>query len=173
MTSPPADSRLELSGPALLTPWSSREAHHTLVPLPRGEFWRDQDGIARFTPLGGQKYRLTVEARDIRPPAFAGLWPGRVVTATCALRLAVILTDGETVWEAERPFACADLLCEDRTGAPHPIQAIDGQRITLAPHDGPVSLFVRPVLTLMVRDWSLGLEEWAGRTPWWLMLDEV
>ncbi|MCF8481985.1 MAG: hypothetical protein K9H25_16290 [Rhodospirillum sp.] len=167
------DTLLTLEGAAILGKWSARGASHTLTPLRRGEFWRDQGGTARFAPLPGTKYALTVSASDVRPPAFAGLWPGQTVTATCASRLGAVLAPGVTGWTAERDFAPDWVRCHDETGADHPVTDISGRTITTAAHDGPVTVVVRPVLTLMVRDWSLGLLEWDGRHPWRLVLEEV
>jgi hypothetical protein len=167
------DSLLSLEGPTLLAKWSARGVTHALTPLPRGEFWRDQEGTAHFAPLPGSKYALTLSASDTRPPAFAGLWPGMVLTATCASRLGVVLEAGTNAWTCERPFATDWVRCHDDTGADHPVVEVADRTVTLAAHVGPVTVYVRPVLTMMVRDWSLGLLEWDGLHPWRLVLEEV
>ncbi|ABC23379.1 hypothetical protein [Rhodospirillum rubrum] len=170
---PPPDSGLEIDGPALLQKWSARGTHHVLTPLPRGEFWRDQEGTARFAALPGTKYALALSASDVRPPAFASLWPGIELRVTCAARLGAVLAPGIDAWTAERPFVAGDVAAFDGEGADYRVVESDGMSLRLAPHAGAVCVMVRPILTMMVRDWSLGLLEWEGRHPWRLLLEEV
>ncbi len=168
------DTLLELDGPGMLGKWTARRARHVLTTLPRGTFWRDQDGIAHFAALPGEKYALTVSAGDIRPPAFAGLWPGQALTVACAPRLPLTLPAGTDSGTFARDVAPDSPSCFAHDGRDHPVLSVSGRTVTVAAHpDGPVQVQARMVLMMMVRAWSLGLEEWDGRYPWSLSLEEV
>ncbi|WP_041794481.1 hypothetical protein [Pararhodospirillum photometricum] len=168
-----ADTLLVLDGPALLARWSARGTRHVLTPVPRGEFWRDQSGTAHFAALPGARYVLTLSASDVRPPAFAGLWPGVTLSVEAANRLGVLLAPGTNAWTAERDIVAGSVQAHDSDGAAHPVTEVAGRAVSIAPHDRPVCVSLRPRLLMMVRDWSAGLEEWDGLHPWRLVLEEV
>ncbi|GEO80438.1 hypothetical protein [Pararhodospirillum oryzae] len=167
------ETDLTLDGPSLLGRWSARGARHLLTPLPRGEFWRDQNGTAHFAPLPGARYMLSLSASDVRPPAFATLWPGAPVTVGAAIRLGIILGPGTDTWDAERPLLADSVRAFRADGAAHPVLDIQDRHVTVGAHDTPVCVSARPVLAMMVREWSLGLEEWDGLHPWRLVLEEI
>ncbi len=170
----PAETALEIAGPALLTRWSARGLDHTLEPVQRGEFWRDANGGLHFAALPGTRYRLRVAGKDVKPPAFDGLWPGRAVTVTCAQRLAVVLAAGTDSVTLERDPAAGSVQAETFDGRGLGVAAVNGRDVTVESHPGgPVSVFYRPVLAMLVTNWSAGLEEWDGLKPWSLDLEEV
>ena len=168
------DTALTLSGPALLTAWSARGLSHSLRPVKRTQTWRDLEGTLHAASLPGSKYALSVEGSDVRPPAFAALWPGATLTVEPAQALAVTLEPGVDTVTLERDPAVGSVTAETVAGAPHGVTGVSGRTVTVEPHpEGRVTVRYRPVLSMMVTDWSTSLAEWDGKAPWSLSLEEV
>jgi hypothetical protein len=131
-------------------PFSARQAHQTLDPIDAVKgarvLRRTVNGTLKdLTPPQMRKYRSEISCQDQAPPAIDGIWPGMVVQVGCNYELSYLTAGGTP----QRP-------------------AVPGsQRI-----EGDFTIY-RPLLTMMIVDFSGDKDEWGAMTSWKLVLEEV
>lgn len=136
---------LELAGIGI-PPYSARGLTQTLEPIDAaGNVVRAIDGSLldlSYAPF--QKYKSSISCTDQTPPACDGLWPGKVVTVSCAAELSY--PDG---------------------GAGPLRPAVPGSERLEAGFQ-----FYRPVLTMRVMSFSVSTDEWGAAISWTMELEE-
>ena len=93
-----------------------------------------------------RKYASEITCTDLNAPPFDGLFPGDTVDVECAVTLCYR---------------------NGNAGSPNKEQ-VSGSSYTRGNFT-----FYRPVLTMMVMEWSTGFEEWKSDYQWKLNLEEV
>jgi hypothetical protein len=129
-----------------IAPYSARGITETLAPDSASQKMRRTVNGTLVDLSGTQfrKYLVSVQCRDLQPPALSGVWPGQIVTVNCITEL-----------------------CHE-TGGAFERTAVGGSTRTA---DG--FTYYRPVLTMMVVSFSMDTDEWGGRIGWTLELAEV
>lgn len=136
-----------------LNPYSVRQAHQTLEPIDAVKGANGSGGVFRRTVNGTlidlsahqmRKYKSEITCTDQGAPALDGRWTGLTVLVSCNRELSY-----PTGGTADRP-----------------------------PVDGSVRVegdftYYRPLLTMMVTDFTVDFDEWGAETGWKLSLEEV
>jgi len=157
------DENTELSIEGLdLPPYAQRGLVQSLTMI-------DQAKSARRTLNGSllnvadsqfRKYISSISNGSVeatQPPAFDLMYPGQILTVNCIVELCQRLTSTEMDTESE-------LSTEAWLGR----EAVEG---SIRYEDGYV--FFRPVLEMMLKDFSFELDEWKSIISWNLELEEV
>lgn len=128
-------------------PYSVRGISQSLEPISEaGNFQRTVNGaLINLAPSQFKKYKSSISAKDIDPPAFGGLYPGQILTVDCVTELSFPTATGA----ADRTVVAGSL----RT-------------------DSGFS-FYRPQLSMMVVSFSETKDEWGAVVDWKLDLEEV
>lgn len=103
-------------------------------------------GLINLTPPEFRKFRLTLGCEDVDPPAFAGLWPGEVVSV---------------IPPEEVGYLTA-------TGSPPP-----GRSIVSSRESGDHTFVLLDLLMMVMGPWQQVRNEAAGKTRWQIVLEEV
>lgn len=141
------DTVLELIGIGIAD-YSMRGATQTLEPIDAaaGGIYRDVNGNLHNVSSGSfNKYKSTIQCKDMRPGIFDGVWPGKLVTVKCIAELSYVTSGGSP----------------DRT-------VVAGSSRT----EGPLTYY-RPQLSMMVVARPIHVDEWNGDVTWRLDLEEV
>lgn len=135
---------LELVGIGI-PPYSARGLTQTLEPIDgAGNVVRAIDGSLldlSYPPF--QKYKSSISCGDQTPPAVDGIWPGKVVTVSCAAELSY--PDG---------------------GAPLRPVVPGSARLEAG------FWFYRPVLSMRVMSFNVSTDEWGAAVSWSMELEE-
>lgn len=149
---------------------SSRGITQTLELVDNGEIRRTINGAAvDLTRSSVRKYRSDIRCTAAATPALAGIHRGSTITVSCISRLRVSAS-GTSVTLPRTPV----------TGSVRGYHA-DGTRATLSSLVGNVATFAspivyaefRPVLTMLVTDISLDMDEYAATEGWSISLEEA
>lgn len=146
------DTELTLSGMGL-PQYSARGLTQTLAPIAAAKQLRRtiNGSLIDVSMSQFRKYSTTISAADVAPPELDYIWPGSIVTVGCVLEL---VTLGEyTAEDSEYVLS--------RPCVPGSIR-----------HAGGYTFF-RPLLIMLVTDYSLSADEWAAGVTWSLSLEEV
>lgn len=97
---------------------------------------------------GFKKLKTTITCNDVEAPAFDGVWPGDTITVHCS---------------AEQSYLTS------LAGANHPAHAVvaDSSRV-----EGDYTYY-RPVLDMMVVNFTASHDEWGGMVSWSLQAEEI
>lgn len=170
------DTQLVLTGMGMPR-WAARGLRISIIADLEPELWRDVNGTLRSTSSPANKYAVTISGSDQQPPAFAGLWAGQTVTMELPAPHAHLLAAGQNVATFERPFVAGTATAQlATTGAAHTVSAqdVEAKTVTVAAHASvDVFVFVRLSLSMMLSNWSDGIEEWQAGRPWSLSFREV
>lgn len=172
------DTILTLSG-AGLPPWSARGLRQSLQPLDGGGLRRTVNGT--LVDLGlpqHRKYRSSISAADVAPPAFGGLWRGMALTVGCAAelghRLVLVAGAGGTTIERDAVAGAGRAVAASGRLA---AATIVGRTASVDFGDpglgGDAWLYYRPVLSMLVTGWTGDFDEWQAGRDWSLELEEV
>lgn len=93
-----------------------------------------------------RKYSSEITCQDINAPAFDGLFPGTIVIVECAATFCYL---------------------NGNPGSPNR-QEVSGSSYTRGPYT-----FYRPIMEMMVMDFTKNFEEWKADYQWKLSLEEV
>lgn len=126
--------------------YSARGITQTLKPIDAAkQFDRTINfEMVDLSEAGSHLYASTISGKDVSPPSFDAVWPGRIVTVDCVCELSYAI-DG---------MPSRDVV---------PDSEIDEIYFTR----------YFPRLRMMVVDLSVGAEEWTAGKPWQLDLEEV
>lgn len=128
-------------------PYSARGLTQTVEPIEAAKNnWRTVNG--EYIDVSGpqfRKYKSTVSCNDQVPPAFASLWPGRLLTVDCAFHLSY-KTDGGS---PERPVVSGSSRVE-----------------------GDFTIY-RPQLQMRCVSFSQSEDEYGAAIGWSIELEEV
>ncbi len=127
--------------------YSARGLKQTLTPISAAGFLqRDINGsLCNLSDSNFTKYSSVITGEDQAPPAFDDVWPGKLVTVSCICELAY------------PGYASAT-----RTAVPASIVTDAGGFVRY-----------RPVLNMMVTDFSIDHDEWNRLINWTLSLEEI
>jgi hypothetical protein len=130
-----------------IPPHSTDEIEVEFGPIPQATYQRrDLNGRKHNLAASSLKlYRLGLSGRSVAPPAFAGLWPGDILTVHVPREL-----------------------CRETTSDGFDRAAVPGSEYS---EDG--FSFYRPLLTMMVEEWSESLVERTVEEGWELVLEEL
>lgn len=133
--------------PLTVPPYSARGIVQTLDPIPLAyNGARTVDGtLINFSLPTMRKLRSVITCRDMDGPKLNGVWQGQVVTVGCVVERR-FLTATET---ADRPVVAGSTRTEG------------------------VYTYFRPLLTMMITNYTEQFEEWAAATNWQMELEEV
>jgi len=140
------DTLLRLTGLGI-PPYSARGIVETLTPIDQQGFFARSITSGTLLNLGLsdlQKYRIRLEAEDIRPPAFEAMWRGTELEVELTTVLAV---EGSAA--PSKPYVEGS------------VEEADG------------FTRYRPKLDVMVVDFSLQNDEWEALRRWSLTLEEI
>jgi len=139
-------SLLVISG-AELTPYAQRGVTQTLAHIEQASQLKRNinGGLEDISFAGFRKYKSTITGRDMRAPAWDGVWPGKTVTVDCVSELSY-KTEGGT---------------PARTIVP-------GSSYT----EGDYT-FYRPRLTMLIVDFQTSDDEYAEESSFTIDLEEV
>lgn len=128
--------------------YQARGLSQTLNPIRQAsQIVRTTNGNARdISNPSFRKYESKISCSDVNPPAFDGVFPGKLVTVHCAASLSY-----ET-GNAGSPFR----------------SPVSGSEWT----EGHFTYY-RPILSMIVMGWSGNFEEWKAGNTWQLELEEV
>jgi hypothetical protein len=137
---------LRMSGVGV-TPYSARGLTQTLQPIDAAKSTkRTIDGtLVDISAPQFRKFASTISGGDQRTPALDGIWPGREVEVECIAELSYITAEGS----AQRLAVSGS-------------ERVEG-----------IYTFYRPVLTMLVMDYSASTNEYSADVNWTLALEEV
>lgn len=139
-------SDLVISGDGV-PPYSVRGLDITLAPIESAVPERTVNGgLVNLAPPEFRKYRLTLGCTDVDPPAFAGMWPGSV--------LSVIAPE----WVGYKTA----------TGSPPA-----GRTVANWYESGDYTFVTLDLLMMVMGPWEQTRNEAAGTTRWQIVLEEV
>lgn len=132
-----------------LPPYSARGLSQTLEPIQDStQMRRTVNG--KMVNLAGSQFQLyhsTISGNDIDPPAFDGVWPGRILTVDCIAELGYLTTSFSG---QQRP-------------------SVDSVYRIVGDYT-----FYRPRLIMMViSPPNMTRAEWAAQSTWSIELEEV
>lgn len=141
-----ADTLLVISGNGV-APYSARGLKQSLEPIAASiKLERDVNGnLADLSIPEMRKYKSKISCTDVNAPAFAGIYPGTVVTVDCT-------------WELGYPTSTPAM--QDRTAVP------GSSRV-----EGDYTYY-RPRLTMVVMNFNDEFVEYDGTNGWELELEE-
>ena len=147
-------------------PLSARGCIQTLTPLEAGVFQRTINGELIYTGKGShQKYQSTITCQDKTSIAIEGLWRGSKVQVQCLQRLWQKGEGGEVI--LERPYVPGSIMIHGGE-----IIHIEGNRVQVSVGQG-VFVSYRPLLDMVVTNFSLLTDEWGMVCGWSLHLEEI
>lgn len=129
-----------------VTPYSARGLSQTLDPIEQSKVLRRtvNGAMKNISAPQFQKYKSTITCTDQQAPALDGIWPGAEITVNCVAELSY-----PTGGSASRPV-------------------VDGSSRT---ENGFV--FYRPVLDMVVMNYTTNYDEYGAAIGWTLELEEV
>ena len=130
-----------------IPPYSTDEIEVEFGPIAAATYQR-RDLNHRLHNLASNKarlYRLVISGRSVAPPAFASLWPGDILTVHVPREL------------------CRQTTADDLNRS-----AVPGSTYTEEGFN-----FYRPLLTMMVEEWTTSLIERTVEEGWILALNEL
>jgi hypothetical protein len=141
-----SSSILRMTGVGV-TPYSARGLTQTLQPIDASKSMkRAIDGaMVDISAPQFRKFASTISGSDQRTPALDGIWPGREVEVECISELSYVTAE-----------STAQRLPVDGS------ERVEG-----------IYTFYRPVLTMMVMDYSTSTDEYGATVNWTLALEEV
>jgi hypothetical protein len=149
----PDETDLVISGDGI-PPYSAIGVTQTLSPIEASaQIARTINGTAiNLSPTQFRKFKSELSCTANSPPAFAGLWPGSVVTIDCIEEIAYLTATGSP----------------SVGGSPVPDRTVVATR-TLGAYT-----FARLRLTMMVvAPWQKVRSEAKGTTEWTILLEEL
>ncbi|MBA3813253.1 MAG: hypothetical protein H0X26_01980 [Alphaproteobacteria bacterium] len=167
------DLTLEIIGKGdSITPFSARECTQTLSPIPQGILRRTINGVlVCVAHKGHRKFQSTLTCRDKAAPAFEGAWKGTLLKVGCIQSITQIVPRSTERVQLEREGISIHLY--ESSGKTWPVQEVADCWVPL-PRDFPGGfLTYRPVLLMMVKEYSLETDEWGLSVGWKLELEEV
>lgn len=136
-----------------LPPYASRGIKETLAPI-GGDMRRTiNGGLVNVMADQMKKYKVSLSASDVDPPALENVWPGAVVIVECITELCML---GDT--EGQLPETSAEFT---RDIVPGSLRYADGFS------------FYRPRLTCLLSSFTVDKDEYAAKVSWQLELEEV
>lgn len=135
------------AGPGV-PPYSARGIHQTLDPIEavRNKVKRTVNGGLRdVSPPQMRKYKSEITCQDQEAPAIDGIWNGMTFLVGCVEELGFATAGGVP----QRPVVPGS-------------ERIEGD-----------TTYYRPLLQMMVTDFSLDRDEWNAETGWKLVLEEI
>lgn len=145
---------LALSGVGV-PPYSARGLRQSITPIDSSrQMRRTVNGVLRdFSGPQFRKYGSTIGGTDQQPPACDGVWPGRQVTVSCIVELAV---QGEF-----------DITDTEVT------EALGRIPVTGSIRSESGFTFYRPMLIMRVTNFTIDRDEWGAQVQWSMDLEEV
>lgn len=141
----PVNSILRLEGIGV-PPYASRGLTEQIQIIETDDVVRTINGeLVDWGFEQAHKYQLTITGNDMRPPACAGVWKGKVVTV----------------------HAISHLGYDTLTGAPER-SVVPGSEIIESGFT-----YYRPVLEMMVMDWTCTTHEYDAQADWQMVLQEI
>lgn len=130
-----------------IPPYSARNIRQTLTAIGAASYMRRtiNGELIDLSPTQFRKYKSSISANDIQPPALDGIWPGLTVTVDCIKELGY-LTSG---------------------GSPKKTVVSGSSRV-----DG-LFTFYRPQIIFKIINWTDNFSEWEAGDEWQLDLEEV
>lgn len=138
---------LTLSGIGV-PPYSARGLSQSIEQIDAGVVLaRDWNGnLLDLSNPNFQKYRTSISGDDQAPPAFDGVWLGRLITIECIQEFSYLT---------------------GMVGAPHRTPVAGSSRV-----EGAFT-FYRPTLVCRITAFGIDEEEWAAGVGWSLEAEEV
>jgi hypothetical protein len=154
---------------------SARGCRQTLIPISPGERFRTLEG--HLSILGTkEKYRSVIECQDLYPPALENLWPGACLTIACITPLLTpSISEGSRLQLSRIPVSGSILLhTKDGEFIPLDDPLKESPREIMIPLDqGPGHVSYRPVLDMMLVNYTTKMHEWDRSLSWQLELEEI
>lgn len=148
-----------------IAPGSGRVLSQSLSPIRVTDPVRLWDGTLKdMSRPAFRKYATSISGADMWPPAFGGLWVGMTLTVYCAAELEQVAGTA-----FERPHVPGSVIWRDSDG--NDLAPVVGSETT--PPPGAAWVVYRPILTVMVKGWSIERDEWGEVCSWSLDLEEV
>lgn len=165
--------KLEIIGKGnALTPLSARECSQILSPIPQGILRRTINGVLVCVGNGGhRKFQSTISCRDRSSPAFEGVWKGTVVRVHCLQFITQAVPVGTTRLQLEREGENLQLYHAAGTSV-HVVQS-SGQWLSIPDNFPGGFVTYQPILTMLVKTYTLETDEWGLTVGWTLELEEV
>jgi len=167
------DLTLEIIGKGhSLTPFSSLECTQTLSPIPQGILRRTINGTLVCVGNGGhRKFQSKITCKDKSAPALEGVWKGTLLRVGCIQSITQIVSRSMERIQLEREPLGVHLY--EKVGKAWSIEAAQNQWVSI-PRDFPGGFITyRPVLLMMVKDYSLEIDEWGLTVGWGVEVEEV
>jgi hypothetical protein len=179
------DTVLTLSGPGI-APFSARGLSENLKPLDAGQLRRTVNGtLTDLTLTAFRKFRVTISAQDVMPPALDGIWKGQEITVGCTSSLGakVTLTAGSgTVALSRKPvtgsgraiWRSGDTVKETTSVTFSETSGVWSAAVNFgdAGLSGAAYVYFRPELLCMVTETDNDHDEYAARPGWSITLEE-
>lgn len=181
-----SDTNLVLSGVGV-APFSARDLTESINPIDSGALRRTINAELRDLTLAAfRKYRVSISAQDVQPPAFDGIARGQEVTVDCTSEWGKKLTltagagsvviNRQPVTGSGRAMYRSGSTVKTTTGVTFSqntagvwTAAVNFSDGTLA---GEAFVFYRPKLICLVSEFSGDSPEWQASPGWSLTLEE-
>jgi len=167
------DLKIEIvSKGELITPFSARECTQTLTPIPQGIMRRTVGGELKcLSGHGHQKFKSLIRCKDKASPSFDGIWQGALLKITCIQSLTQ--TVPTRIMDIQLDRESVDHHLFDTSGKEWAIQLPNSRWVSI-PTDFPGGFITyRPILSMMVRNYTLETDEWGLSVGWTLELEEA
>lgn len=128
--------------------YSARGLHQTLFPIQAAIVTPRRNvngGLINIAPPQMRKYRSEINGHDLRSPALDGIWTGDIFTFECIAELAYLTVGGSP----ERPVVSGSVREE-----------VDWT-------------YYRPILSMMIFNYSTEEDEWGRAVGWKMDAEEV
>ena len=156
----------------LFPPFSARECHQSLSPIPQSVLRRTLNGtLVCIGNKGDGKFQSTIRCKDKSPPAFETLWAGTLLKVGCMQSLTQAVSAGASSISLERnPLSCH---AYDSGGKMWPIEKVEGNCVFVSRGFPGGFITYRPWLMMVVKHYHLETDEWGASVGWCLELEEA
>lgn len=158
-----------------LPPLSARGCYQELTPVVQGLWRRTLNGILTYIGLEDVKYKTLITCKDKTVIATESFLPGNPLEVGCIQRIwqKVDLDKDNKSIKLKRPAVKGSVFVVNELGENEDIKELNEQEITFNNRDELMFVSYRPVLTMMVKDFKLHVDEWGMTGGWSLMMEEV
>lgn len=157
---------------------AARGCRQTLTPLASPLVHRTLEGkLVTLNPEAAlDKYASTIICEDLHPIAFDDLKAGSILWVECIQRiLTPEVSPGQTLTLKRPAVPGSILLLVQNQAIPLPAENIqpDNRTVQLNADQGPGYLSYRPLLQMMLMEYSMKTREWEGVTEWMMQFQEI
>jgi len=166
------DLTLEIIGKGnSLAPFSARECSQTLSPISQDILRRTINGVlVSVGHRGHQKFQSTISCKDKAPPAFEGMWKGTRLKVGCLQPMTQIVSAQSKKVQLEREALSLHLY--EQSGKAWPIDSPQDRWVSIPQNFPGGFLTYRPVLIMIVKNYTFETDEWGLTVGWKLELEE-